>query len=111
MTELVCIVCPAGCRITVADDGTVSGYTCERGLDYAKSETTRPVRVLTSTVRIVGGLHSRLPVRTDKAIPKGMMKEAMALLNGVTVKAPVKRGDVVAPIPGTDACFIAARDM
>ena len=111
MRELVCIVCPAGCRITVADDGKISGYSCERGLDYAKNETTCPLRTVTSTVRIEGGLHSRLPVRTDKAIPKAMMKEAMALLDGVTVKSPVKRGDVVAKVPETDACFIAARDM
>ena len=111
MRELVCIVCPAGCHITVADDGSITGYGCERGLDYAKSETTCPVRVLTSTVRIEGGLHGRLPVRTDKAIPKAKMKEAMVLLDGITVKSSVERGACIAAIPGTDACFIAARDM
>ncbi|MEA4912502.1 MAG: DUF1667 domain-containing protein [Oscillospiraceae bacterium] len=112
MKELVCIVCPAGCRITVGDDGKISGYTCERGLHYAQNETTCPKRVVTSTVKAVGGLHRRLPVRTNGEIPKTDMLAAVRALNALTVRAPVRAGEVVlADVLGTGVDFIASRDL
>lgn len=44
--ELTCVVCPAGCKITVTlDDGKITditGFTCARGKKYAESEVTLP---------------------------------------------------------------------
>ncbi|MEA5051517.1 MAG: DUF1667 domain-containing protein [Oscillospiraceae bacterium] len=112
MKELVCIVCPAGCRITVADDGSITGYTCERGLHYAQNETTCPKRVVTSTVKITGGLHRRLPVRTNGEIPKTDMAAAVRALDAVSLRSPVRAGDVVlADVVGSGVDFIASRDM
>ena len=55
---LTCIGCPLGCTLTAEEGETgweISGYTCKRGLDYAKKELTRPERTVTSTVRVSGG--------------------------------------------------------
>ena len=64
MKELICIVCPSGCHITVGDDGTVTGNTCKRGEAYARKEATHPTRVLTTTVRLESAVLRRLPVKT-----------------------------------------------
>jgi len=94
--QLVCIVCPKGCRLTV-ENGQVTGAGCERGVAYAIKETTHPTRVITSTVRIEDAALPRLPVKTDGDIPKECIFEAMALLDNITVSAPVKAGDVIVP--------------
>lgn len=116
--ELVCIVCPMGCRLTLtAAPGTdkgwqVSGNVCKRGEQYALKELTDPTRVVTSTVRITGGILERLPVRTYGAIPKNKVFECMRLLNHVDVKSPVKMGDIViADVLGTGVDVIATRSL
>ena len=38
MKNLICIVCPNGCRLHVAEDGTVSGQGCKRGVAFAQQE-------------------------------------------------------------------------
>lgn len=114
MTELICITCPKGCHLLVDEEHgyEVKGYGCEKGLEYGKKELTNPTRVITSTVCVTGGIHSRLPVKTSHDIPKGKIFEAMRLLDGVEVKAPVKLGQVIVPhVCGTDADWIATRAM
>ena len=73
MTNLICIVCPKGCHLSVdeADGYKVTGQGCPRGEEYGKKELQSPTRVITSTVRITGGIHNRLPVKTSRDIPKG----------------------------------------
>ena len=59
--ELTCIGCPLGCAITVTMDGStvtaVTGNTCPRGDAYARKEVTNPTRIVTSTVRVNGGIY------------------------------------------------------
>lgn len=98
--EFTCIVCPAGCPLSVEldEDGvvlSVTGNTCRRGELYAKEELTDPRRTLTSTVKIAGRELAMLPVRTDKGIRKDAMAEAMEILKSVTVQPPLKRGAVI----------------
>lgn len=99
--NLTCIVCPMGCQLEVKLDSEgrvkdISGNTCKRGYEYAKTEFTNPTRTLTSTVRIIGSDSDKLlPVRTATPIPKGKLFEAMKLIDTIEVKAPVKRGNVV----------------
>ena len=112
MKQITCIVCPTGCRLLVDGEEAleVSGAGCPRGITYGKKEATSPTRVLTSTVLLQGGPYSRLPVKTKADIPKHLIKEAMALLNGVQVQAPVKSGDVVVKdICGTGIPWVATR--
>ena len=52
MKELICILCPRGCRLKVDDNLNVTGNFCPRGIIYAKTEITNPTRSLTSTVKI-----------------------------------------------------------
>ena len=96
--ELICIVCPKGCHLTAeqtAEGWQIAGYGCPRGQQYGVAEMTNPTRVVTSTVRITGGIHPRLPVKTDGALP-----------------APVACGQVIlADIGGTGINFVASRDM
>ena len=110
--EMVCIVCPMGCHLTIDTDTLdVKGNTCPRGAIYAKEELTAPKRVITSTVRVVGGIHNRLPVKTSTSIPKELNFECMKLLNNIEVKAPVKHGDIIIKnVLGTGADIIACRD-
>ncbi len=116
--DLVCIVCPIGCRLTlIKDDNAPKGYivegnVCKRGEDYAVKEMTNPTRMLPTTVKIKDGFISRLPVRTTEAIPKDLIFKAMDEINAVEVEAPVKCGDVVINnILGTGADIIATRSM
>ena len=114
MKELICIVCPKGCHLTVDEENgyAVSGNNCPRGEEYGKNEVIAPKRTITSTVKVSGGLYPRLPVKTDKPIPKELIFEAMKLLDAVELTAPVKVGDVVIEnVLGTGANFIASRNM
>lgn len=113
MKDVICIVCPKGCEMRVdAQSGEVSGAGCKRGISYGLNEVKNPLRTLTTTIRIEGGVHSVLPVRTDEALPKKHMFDAMKLANCACVRAPVKMGDVVVrDLLGTGVNFIAERDM
>ena len=57
--ELICICCPKGChlRVDTANDYAVTGNACPNGAAYGKEELTHPTRIITSTVRITGGLY------------------------------------------------------
>jgi CxxC motif-containing protein len=112
MTPLICIVCPKGCRLRVDEKMAVSGNGCDRGAVYAEKEITNPTRVLTSTVCISGAEFVRLPVKTDRDIPKKLIFTAMRLLDGLTVTAPVKAGDIIVrDILNTGANFVATRTL
>ena len=99
--NLTCIVCPMGCQLEIKldPDGRVkdiSGNTCKRGYNYAKTEFTNPTRTLTSTVKLTGSKTDRLlPVRTATPIPKPKLFEAMKLIDSLEVRVPVKSGEVV----------------
>ena len=114
MTELICIGCPKGCNLKVDEENgyAVTGNSCPIGAEYGANELKNPTRVLTSTVRIIGGLHDCLPVRTNKPIPKPLLLQAMAELKNVEVKSPVRMGDVIVNnILDTGADVIATRNM
>ena len=97
--ELTCVACPMGCQLTASIDNgvvvSVTGNTCPRGKKYAETECTHPVRPLTTTVKVEGGKHPVVPVKSADAIPKEKMFDCMKVLNTVCVKAPVKIGDVI----------------
>lgn len=97
--SLTCIGCPLGCTVTVElDNGqitAVTGNTCKRGDDYARKEVTRPMRVVTSTVRVTGGDIPVVSVKTERDIPKEKIMDIMRSLTGISVPAPVHIGDVI----------------
>ncbi len=114
MKELICIVCPKGCHLRVDEENgyKVTGNSCPKGADYGYKELTHPTRVITSTVKIHGGIHHRLPVKTSCDIPKDKIFDVVRLLDNVEVEAPVHKGDIVIEnILNTGANIIATRNM
>ena len=97
--SLTCIGCPLGCRITVElENGeiiSVKGNTCKRGEDYAKKEVTSPARIVTSTVKVIGGTASVVSVKTKSDIPKDKIMDCVSVLKEVQIQAPVEIGDVI----------------
>jgi CxxC motif-containing protein len=112
MKEMICIICPRGCRLKVADDGTISGNQCLRGIRYAQDEMSHPMRNLTSTVRLKSAKLRRLPVSTSQDIPKDKMFEVMRFLDDIEVQAPVQlRQVIVANILNLGVDIIATRSV
>ena len=114
--ELTCIGCPLGCSITVTMNGTdvvsVTGNTCPRGDAYARKEVTNPTRIVTSTVRVEGGISPMVNVKTASDIPKAKFFECASALKNVVVTAPVKIGDVVlSNVAGTGVDVVAAKNI
>lgn len=115
-TALICITCPMGCRLDVTlEEGkvvSVEGQACKRGLTYAQDEINDPRRVVTTTVRILNGLHPLLPVYTERPFPKHQIFPLLQELRRITVKAPVCAGQVIlADALGTGINVLASRDM
>lgn len=110
---LTCIGCPLGCALTAVPNGEgydISGYTCKRGLEYAKKELTRPERTVTSTVRVAGGKANVVSVRTATDVPKDAIFAVMEAINSMIVPAPVKIGDVLCEsIAGTGVALTATK--
>lgn len=114
MREIICIVCPKGCRLKVDEekDCAVSGQGCSRGEEYGRAEVLHPMRVLTSTVRVEGGLYPRCPVKSRGSIPKELMFPAMALLDTICLTAPVEAGTVIIPdILGSGVPLVTSRSL
>ncbi len=107
---ITCIVCPNGCDID--ENNQFQGAGCPRGVAYAKEEITSPKRSLTTTVRTVFREFPVLPVRTDGAIDKDSVFEAMKVINTITVDKKLKRGDIVIEnLLGQSVNVIATSDM
>ena len=102
--EVICICCPCGCHLQVdpENDYNVTGNACPNGAAYGREELTHPTRILTSTVRVEGGLYPRCPVKTAQAVPKEKMTEVMAARTASPCTPPVRTGQVVlADVCGT----------
>lgn len=114
--NLICINCPLGCMLTVAMDGkkivSVAGNTCRRGDTYARKELANPTRIVTSTVRVLGGSESMVSVKTKEDIPKGKVLECVRALKDVVLPAPVKIGDVILEdAAGTGVSIVATKNV
>ncbi|MEG0485246.1 MAG: DUF1667 domain-containing protein [Oscillospiraceae bacterium] len=112
MADLICIVCPKGCRLTV-DEKTlaVKGNGCERGEEYGKAELTHPVRVVTSTVCINSDKIRRCPVKTNGSVPKKEVFNIMHRLDDIMLELPIKTGQVIiSNVCGTGIDVVATKD-
>ncbi len=117
-----CTTCPSECLLTVevkrgadgavAEVYSVAGNSCPRGDKFAHQELTCPMRVLTTTVAVSGGDEALLPVRTAEAIPLELHAQAMDLIRGLVIKAPIRMGDVVLEnLLNTNIDLIASMDI
>ena len=123
MTQIICITCPKGCHLSVDEQngyervvfvgqgpGALLALLAAALLPKARGAAL--LRVVTSTVRIEGASIARLPVKTDRPLPKEKMRDCMALLDWVTAVSPVRTGQVLAAgILGTDVNIVATKDL
>lgn len=112
--EMICILCPVGCHLSIdiENDYKVTGNSCPKGEKYGKEELISPKRVVTSTVRVIGGIHNMAPIKTDKPIPKDRVLECMELLRSIKIKSPMNVGDIlIRNILGTDSNIVLTRDI
>lgn len=112
MKELICIMCPKGCHLTVDDDLNVTGNTCPRGVTYGKQEVIDPRRYLTSTVKIKSKYIARLPVISSGDLPKDKVSDVVRYLDNVEVCAPVNVKDVIVKdVLGLGVDIVATRTI
>lgn len=113
--DLTCIGCPLGCALHVSGEGkdlAVTGNTCPRGEEYAKTECTAPVRCFTGTVALVGGLLPVVSVRTAENVPKQSIFAVAEVARRIRVQAPVAIGDVICEnVAGTGVALVATRNV
>ncbi len=114
---ITCIACPNGCDIRVIfdEDGNIAkleGHKCKNGIAYAEAEVTRPERILTSSIAVLGGDFKLVSVKTASPIPKDMLRDAVGEIAKVKVHAPVKVGDVLMEnIMGTGVDIVATSNV
>jgi len=111
MKEMTCIRCPMGCRLTVTKDGdqyTVTGNTCKRGEEYGIQEMSCPMRVVTTSVRVVGGVRAVCSVKTAQSVPKAKIDDVLKALAVLRPEAPITIGQVICEdIAGTGVQLVA----
>lgn len=111
-----CINCPMGCTIRVGTEDdeiiSISGHDCKAGEKYVKAELKNPTRVLTSTVKVKNGVLPRVPVKSDRELPKKDILKCVRRLDEVQVQAPLDiHTTVVENILGTGADIITTRPL
>ena len=99
MRTITCIVCPRGCTITVALEGThiteMQGAGCKKGEAYATQECFDPRRNIATSIKVLNGILPLASVRLTGMIPKARIMDVMAVIKTIEVEAPVKAGDKV----------------
>lgn len=73
-----------------------SGNRCARGLEFAATELTAPMRSITTTVRTVFQEMPVLPVRTKGEVPKEMITDIIRELAKVLISEKIGIGETVA---------------
>lgn len=107
MKKFNCIMCPLGCELVVTKHGdkiSVTGNNCNRGKQYAESELTFPVRVVSSLVKYKGGV---VPVKTSAPIPKDLIMSCMDEIGKIRLdKRPKFHSVVIKNVLNTGADII-----
>ena len=114
--NITCVSCPMGCALEVTFDDTgalanVSGYTCKRGLEYARQEATDPRRNISAVVCVRGCLEP-LSVKTQAPIPKAKIFDVMGEIRALDLQAPVEAGQVlIQDAAGTGVAVVATKSV
>ena len=93
--DLICIVCPRGCRLHVDDELNVTGNFCPRGVTYGKQEVVNPTRFIASTMTVVNSKFRRVPVSVNRAKKKKKIFAVMEEIKKIQVSPPIHIGDVL----------------
>ena len=88
------------------------GSRCKRGETWIVQEIEMPMRTIASNVLVEGGDYITASVRTSKPIPLESIPAVMEEIRQITIKAPVKLGQVILTNPaGTSTEIIATRNV
>lgn len=94
-----CIICPLGCEIeTTIEEQEIlemSGANCPRGRSYVENEIKNPLRMVTTSVRVIGGTLPVTSVRLTSPIPRARMTDVITALREIQVAAPAVIGQVI----------------
>ena len=97
--ELTCIICPVGCNLRINSiDGCsyiIKGYKCKKGKLFAEEEVIDPRRIVTTTIKIDSKKFNRLPVKTNKPVPKDEILNFVKEIKKIKAKPAVKIGDIL----------------
>jgi len=97
--EMTCISCPIGCRLSLYtdqnDELVVKGNKCPRGKEYATEEYFAPKRVVTATAHTQSPEFPRVPVRTDRSLPKEQIDNLLKQVYSLDIPVPIRRGQVI----------------
>jgi len=114
--KITCIICPMSCIIDVdyAKKGIkkLQGHQCKKGKVYAREELYDPKRMVTSTIKVNGGVLPLVSVRTNKSVPKKLIFPIINEISRINLEAPVKIGDIIIKnIQGTGTNIIATKTV
>ena len=90
-----CIICPAGCVLTIRQENgewLVSGNRCPRGGQYAIQEMTDPRRTVTATAETDSAEYPRVPLKTALPVPKAKIAAVLEAIGSLKVQLPVQGG-------------------
>lgn len=113
--DIVCIVCPNGCEMTVEiHNGKIDviGALCKRGHQYAEQEMINPMRTISTSVIVEHGEFPLTSVRLTKPVPKPRIFDVMKEIENVRLTAPVHIGQVVIKnVCGCDSDVIVTKNV
>ena len=113
--DIRCIICPTGCLVHVENingELIIEGYSCKRGIEYAREEFVAPKRILTTTMQVENGFLPLIPVRSDKPMPKEKLGDALKEIAQTVANVPIKMGDIlIENVVGLEINIIASRDL
>lgn len=104
--EMICIMCPMGCNLTVEKEGKeikVSGNGCIRGASFAKEELSSPKRIVTTSVKTAQGVKS---CKTTSPIPKDKIFDVMKEVEKLRLEKVTFGQVIIKNILGTGADII-----
>jgi CxxC motif-containing protein len=79
---------------------------------YAEEELFAPTRILTTTVKVDGGVLPLVSVKTDKPVPKERLFSIIDETMQLTIEAPVKLGDIIIKnVLNTKANIVATKTV
>lgn len=95
MKELICIVCPNGCKLNIDDNYNVSGNLCPKGKEFAINEIKDPKRTVTSTCKTIFKDTPFIAVKTDGEVRKDDVKKVIGEINKTVIDKRMPIGSIV----------------
>lgn len=110
--KLTCIICPRGCQLEIDENNNVFFNFCIRGKTYALNEINDPKRTITSIMKVSNRDDTFVSVKCVPEIKKELIFDLMKEINQKSVKAPIKRGDIlIENVLDSGVNIIATKDI